>query len=182
MKIISSWKPIQVKEEALRAFLHQDLQMLESDIEQMRICFRWMPSKEQAQGFVRDGHKPHMIAGCYTESSREIHIFLLATLFSPWINETFLHELDHYRKHGYQPGEDKLPYWQRPSEVAARAFSRHYRKQRFVFVAGEKRRIVLLLFCLLSLEIGCLELFFGKKHRKEQANGNVSTVCEKTGA
>ena len=167
MKITTSWKPVCVKEEALRAFLRQDLQMSESDIEQLHICFRWVPSKEQAQGFVRDGHKPYMIAGCYVESSREISIFLLATLFSPWINETFLHELDHYRKHGYQPGEDTLPYWRRPSEVAARAFSWQYRKQRFVFVAGEKRRVALLLLCLLGLEIGCLELFFGRKVRKK---------------
>jgi len=167
MQITSVSRHIHVDIHALRVFL-VELGVSVDEIEQLRIRFQWGPNREQAQSFVKDGHTPLRVRGCYMEPSRHVSVFLLATLLSPQkMNRTLLHELDHYRHHGYGPDESAIAYWSRPSEIAARAFAAtHHNDHQFVTVDQEKMMIVLALLAFIAAiaagELVLLELFFAK--------------------
>lgn len=122
---------IRVDREHLVAFLH-DQGMSDQDIKQLCIRFR----DQVPQGYSSD-FPAEKILGSYNNScsvyvctrNREHKVMEL--------NRTLLHELRHYMKNGYQPGEENITYWERPSEVDARVFAeQHYKAHVFLYRVG----------------------------------------------
>ena len=112
---------IHVDRELLKTFLREQ-GMSSDDINRLCIRFQCLYHKDDAE------FPAERLYGLYNNSA-SAYVFTHKDATPARLNNTLLHEIRHFMKKGYQPGESKLPYCERPSEVDARAFAERYGKQ-----------------------------------------------------
>jgi hypothetical protein len=112
---------IQVDREKLKTFLHEQ-GMSPEDINRLCIRFQRLYHKDDTE------FPAERLYGLYNNSA-SAYVFTHKEATAARLNNTLLHEIRHFMKKGYQPGESKLPYRERPSEVDAREFAERYGKQ-----------------------------------------------------
>jgi len=126
-----AFRHIQVDRAALTAFLREH-GVTDQDIQ--RLCIRFID--RMPQGYSPD-LPAEQIAGSYNNSCSVYVCTKNRANKILALNHTLLHELRHYMKNGYQPGETEIPYWHRPSEIDARAFAeQHYKTQLLLYLVG----------------------------------------------
>lgn len=98
-------------------------------INPLRIYVQHAPSEKQRKSIQAQGDGSNGTGGLH--HGNDIYLFTnnRPSPMGPSLNRTLLHELRHHIKCDYQPGESKLPYAQRPSEIDAFAFADQYARQ-----------------------------------------------------
>jgi hypothetical protein len=128
------------------------MELSEEEIEQLQIHFCFFPPKH-----IRDNWTSLFNAGLYVSSRHEIYIFVVIHLLYAFmrndINNTLAHELRHYSKHGYTPGEEKLPWHRRPSEIDACKFAKQHAYLQCITIPGSRFFYPSLLLLLISIEM-----------------------------
>ncbi len=119
---------IRVDREKLKTFLREQ-GMSPEDLNRLCIRFQCLYHKADAE------FPAERLYGLFNNNA-SAYVFTHKDATPARLNTTLLHEIRHFMKKGYQPGESKLPYRERPSEIDARAFAEQYGKL-YQFVSVE---------------------------------------------
>jgi hypothetical protein len=117
---------IRVDRAGLTAFLREQ-GMPEHDIK--RLCIRLRP--QMPKGYPSKSPADQVLGSFNLRNT--VYVCTQRRAFNARdLNRTLLHELRHFMKRGYQPGETKIAYWDRPSEVDARQFAGQHSQRLFI--------------------------------------------------
>jgi hypothetical protein len=127
--------------------------LTDKQIDPLRIYVQHAPSEKQ-QKSIRAQCDGDGTWGLH--SGNDIYLFTnnRPRPMGPSLNKTLLHELRHHIKNDYQPGESKLPYAQRPSEIDADAFANEQAAQHTLLtIPGETPSLEEQLTTALAVEV-----------------------------